>query len=105
MKIATVHEYDDMVLSLFQMDSGDVIERHKHPMIHTTGVARGATRVEIFYEDRTEEIEVRPGVKDFPFPPGVEHQITAIEDGTIVVNLSKILKPKEHGKPGIIASE
>lgn len=105
MKIPTAHEFEDMLLSLFQMDAGDKIDRHAHPFVHTTGVARGKTLVEIWYPEGKKEITFEPGMKDFPFPPDVDHQITAIEDGTIIVNLSKIAKPKEHGKPGVIISD
>jgi quercetin dioxygenase-like cupin family protein len=88
--ITTVHEWDGMLLSLFQMNAGEKIARHKHSHTHTTGVARGQTKVSIFYYDNPEITDVfnmRPGDRDFPFPANTPHEIEAIEDGTIVVNL------------------
>ena len=97
MKKITVHEWDGMLLSLFQMDAGDKIDRHSHPFVHTTGVARGSTRVTLFPAesvDRADRIMLMmPGMKDFPFPANVEHEIEALEDGTIIVNLSHSQTP------------
>lgn len=95
-KKITVHEWDGMLLSLFQMDAGDKIDRHSHPFVHTTGVARGLTKVTLFPADCDAHfIIMMPGMKDFPFPANVEHEIQALEDGTIIVNLSH-----SQGTPG-----
>jgi hypothetical protein len=96
MKKITVHEWDGMLLSLFQMDAGDKIERHSHPFQHTTGVARGSTKVTLF-DDTSDGISeswaMYPGEPDFPFPANVEHEIEALQDGTIIVNLSHSQTP------------
>jgi quercetin dioxygenase-like cupin family protein len=99
MKTITVHEWDGMLLSLFQMDAGDKIDRHSHPFVHTTGVGRGRTRVTLF-GDRGylhSSWEMKPGDSDFAFPQLVEHEIEALEDGTIIVNLSHTQTPE--GEP------
>jgi quercetin dioxygenase-like cupin family protein len=95
MKKITVHEWDGMLLSLFQLDAGDKIERHSHPFQHTTGVARGKTRVTVWYSKLgwVEEYVMKPGDKDFPFPANEEHEIEAMEDDTIIVNLSHSQTP------------
>jgi quercetin dioxygenase-like cupin family protein len=101
MKTTTVHQWDGILLSLFQMDAGDKIERHSHPFQHTTGVARGSTRVTLFDTPIEDAVFLMvPGYKDFAFPPNVEHEIEALEDGTIVVNLSHVADQGEPGKPG-----
>jgi quercetin dioxygenase-like cupin family protein len=92
MKKITVHEWDGMLLSLFQMDAGDKIEQHSHPFQHTTGVARGSTRVTLFGDVQVSTI-MHPGDRDFPFPANLEHEIEAMEDDTIIVNLSHSQTP------------
>jgi quercetin dioxygenase-like cupin family protein len=104
----TVHEYDGFLLSLFQMNAGDKIGRHQHSHVHTTGVARGRSQVSIFHsDDHTEVFEMLPGYRDVPFPADVEHEIIAMEDDTIVVNLSSLAHHPSKGpsQPGGIAME
>jgi quercetin dioxygenase-like cupin family protein len=93
MKKITVHEWDGMLLSLFQMDAGDKIERHSHPFQHTTGVARGRTKVTIFHLEDDEYYWMQPGTPEFAFPVNVEHEIEALLDDTIIVNLSHSQTP------------
>jgi quercetin dioxygenase-like cupin family protein len=94
----TVHEWDGFLLSLFQMDKGEKIARHQHNHVHTTSVARGKTEVEIYsvgiwgsgsYTEGEIFVMV-PGYRDRPFPPNIPHEIRALEDDTIVVNLTHL---------------
>lgn len=97
----TVHQFEDVVLSLFQMSAGAVIPRHNHAHTghtHSTGVARGSTEIEI-WSDPPQIFTMHVGDKDFVFDMTTDHEIRALEDDTIVVNLTKTPKPLERA-PG-----
>ena len=104
MKSVTVHHWSGIRADVWKLDTGDKIERHKHIFMHSTGVARGRTRVTLFGDHGYlhSSWEMNPGDQDSVFDPNIEHEIEAIEDGTIVVNLSHVTKPPlgESGKPG-----
>jgi|SRR5712691_9913386 len=103
----TVHQWDGFVLSLYQMKTGEKIARHKHPFVHTTGVARGSTKVTLF-GDRGElhsSLEMRPGDKDFAFPSDVQHEIEALEDDTIVANIHHLPSSGSAGTAGGLMME
>ena len=102
MATSTAHQFNDIVVSIFQLDAGEKIARHKHSHVHTTGVARGKTEVEIYRPKgaamgkpifESEILYFEPGVRDMPFPPDVEHEIRALVSGTIVVNISMVQNP------------
>jgi quercetin dioxygenase-like cupin family protein len=97
--ISTPHEWNGVVVSVFQMDAGEKIARHKHAHQHTHGVARGRTEVEI-YDEGGMVFEMVPGLRDFPFPAEVEHEIRALEDGTIVINIAFIENAPAAFAPG-----
>ncbi|SRR6266436_4634130 len=106
----TVHQWDGFVLSLYQLKAGEKIARHKHPFVHTTGVARGSTKVELFGGLLTVNylgyaFTMRPGDNDFPFPPDVEHEITALEDDTIVANIHRLPNSGTAGMDGGLLME
>ena len=108
MKKVTVHEWNGMRIDLWRMDAGDTIPRHSHPHVHTTEVAEGKTEVEIFRDEGGETFTMNPGDPNFAFQAGVEHEIRAIEDGTIVVNLAHSVErirssPGQKGDDGGIA--
>jgi quercetin dioxygenase-like cupin family protein len=99
----TVHQFESIQLSLFQLNKGDKIDRHKHDFVHTTSVAAGRTEVEIWGVAH-QVFEMRVGDRDHPFPPGQEHEIRALEDGTIVVNL-RLFEKVPDGQPGVVRFE
>ncbi len=104
----TVHQWDGFVLSLYQLKTGEKIARHKHPFVHTTGVARGKTRVTMFYSDdpiKIEEFSMLPGDNDFAFPSNVEHEIEALEDDTIVANIHRLPNSGSSGAAGGLMME
>ena len=100
MKTVTVHEWNGMRVDLWRMNAGDKIERHSHPFVHSTGVACGMTRVRLFGDHGYPHSswEVRPDDGEFAFPSNVEHEIEALEDGTIIVNMQF---PGLPGLPGL----
>ena len=93
MSKTTVHEWGGVLLTLFQLDAGEKVVRHNHKrqgITHTTGVAKGSTEVEI-WSDPPQKFQMLVGDRDYVFDMDTDHEITALEDGTIVVNLSHSL--------------
>src|SRR5712671_5165127 len=101
----TVHQWDGFVLSLYQMKTGERIARHKHPFVHTTGVARGSTRVRLFIEYLESSFVMSPGDKDFSFPENLEHEIEALEDDTIIANIHRVQNSGSAGTDGGLMME
>ena len=63
--------------------------RHQHPFVHTTFVAAGTSEVEVYrWPNSSEYFQMIPGQSRFELPPDIDHEIRALEDGTVVVNLS-----------------
>ena len=106
MKYVTVHHWDGIRADVWKLDRGDKIERHRHAFMHSTGVMQGRTKVTLFdlpgHDTFSVSWEMAPHDQDYAFTPELEHEIEAIEDGTIVVNLSHANKPPlgESGKAG-----
>ena len=102
MKYVTVHHWNGIRADVWKLDRGDKIERHRHAFMHSTGVAQGRTEVTLFAWETKHSFVMLPGNPDYAFEPEVEHEIVALEDGTIVVNLSNAVKPPlgEPGKAG-----
>jgi quercetin dioxygenase-like cupin family protein len=110
MKSVTVHHSLSIRADIWRLDRGDKIERHRHAFMHSTGVFQGRTKVTLFRPSvlgetvagGDESWEMTPGDRDFAFPPQIEHEIEAIEDGTIVVNMSHAIvrEPPPPSKPG-----
>jgi len=105
----TVHQWDGFVLSLYQLKAGEKIARHKHPFEHTTGVARGSTRVTLFGElangSVVNSFVMSPGNKDFAFPENLEHEIEALEDDTIIANIHRVQNSGSAGMDGGLMME
>jgi quercetin dioxygenase-like cupin family protein len=88
--ITSIHSYGGVTATVYVMNAGDKIPRHQHPTKHTTSVAAGHTEVEIWTPDDTKGW-LKPmwtGESAFELPPNLDHEIRALEDGTVVVNLS-----------------
>lgn len=67
--------------------AGAVIDGHKHNFDHTTYVAHGALRVEAIDDDGTVQRSVvkraSDGLNFLLIRAGVNHRITALEDGSV----------------------
>jgi hypothetical protein len=101
MKSVTVRHWEGLQGDVWRLDRGDKIERHKHAYRHSTGVVQGRTKVTLFKHEfgYPQSWEMDSGSHDYGFEPDMEHEIEALEDGTIVVNMSNnIMAPP--GKPG-----
>ncbi len=108
MKTVTVHEWNGMRVDLWRMDAGDKIERHSHPFVHTTGVAYGRTQVTIWrpnWEFDPDIFTMCPGDKDNAFEANIPHEIEALENGTIIVNMQFPGMTGKKGNDGGIASD
>jgi quercetin dioxygenase-like cupin family protein len=83
--ITSIHSYGGVTATVYVMQRGEKIPRHKHPTVHTTGVAAGKSEVELL-----DVATFAMVVGEVPqlLPPGIDHEIRALEDGTVVVNLS-----------------
>jgi len=105
MKTVTVHEWNGMRVDVWQMDSGDKIERHSHPFQHTTGVVCGKSMVTIFGDGASSSWIMRPGDKDYAFISDLEHEIEALQNGTIVINMQYPGLSGKKGNDGGIATD
>jgi quercetin dioxygenase-like cupin family protein len=101
--ISAPHQWNGVVASVFLMDKGDKIERHKHVHEHSTAVVRGQTKVSIWYPEGLVEFAMIPNGETARMPADFEHEIEATEDDTIVVNMHAIASPAFAGKDGGIA--
>jgi len=113
-KLVTVREWNGMRVDVWRMDAGDKIDRHSHPFVHSTGVVCGSTKISLFesvavdglFSGTVKDSRVMlPGDKDFAFPSNVEHEIEALEDGTIIVNMQFTGLPGRKGNDGGIATD
>jgi quercetin dioxygenase-like cupin family protein len=86
---ATTHTAFGVTATVYQLDKGEKIARHQHPFMHTTSVAAGRTEVEMWDENTPHPYLMRPGDPDFALPANIDHEIRAMEDGTIVVNIAE----------------
>ena len=77
-----------VIASVFVMNKGDKVARHQHPFTHTTGVIEGSTEVEIWNEAH-DKFQMTTTSNTFEFQPLIDHEITSLEDGTIIVNIQK----------------
>jgi len=91
------HQWEDVVQSLYYKDKGHKVPRHVHKnYVHTHYVVKGKSFVEMF-GDKPKSFTMKPGDAPFVFPIGVEHEITAEEDGSIFLHLMKSKPAPELG--------
>jgi quercetin dioxygenase-like cupin family protein len=81
------HRFDGKSATVYFLERGEKVKRHKHPGEHSTGVAVGRARVTV---DGSTPLEMAPGDEDFILPANLHHEIEALVDGTIVVNISNV---------------
>jgi len=106
MKTVTVHEWNGMRVDLCRMDAGDTIPRHSQPFVHSTGVACGSTQITIWrpnWEFDPGVFTMRSGDDDLAFAANISHEIKALEDGTIIVNMQFHGLQSKKGNDGGIA--
>lgn len=82
---ATIHAAHGVVVRVYCLDKDEKIHRHTDPFNHTTSVAAGRTQVWIDHSG--ESFDMEPHDPPETLPAFVEHEIIALEDGTVVVNI------------------
>ncbi len=70
--------------TIYYLDRGEQVPRHRHAIEHLTMVIVGQSGVQIF--DGREPLEMTADDAPLVLPAGVDHVITALDDGTIVLN-------------------
>lgn len=100
----TDHVWNGVRASVYQMNAGDKIVRHRHSVDHTTHVIRGLAQVDIFGSGARQwgsrrmlpveisgssagSVLLSPEGGAIVLPKDIDHEITARSDDTIVVNL------------------
>jgi len=85
------HTHDECTISVFYMDAGDKIPRHRHPHTHSTTCIRGRIEVEIWYVDQPHFLcEMEDSMEiGMSLPADIDHEIRALENNTIVINLRR----------------
>ena len=96
----TTHRWGDVVASVFQLNDRERIPKHQHPYEHSTCVVRGSSNVCVWYPDGLVEFEMRPGDSYATMPADIEHEITAIENDTIIINMHTLTAPAAPGTAG-----
>lgn len=77
--------YGGVSATCYFLDKGEKISRHQHGVPHSTSVIRGRSAVDIFDGRETLEMDRHSALE--VLPPYIDHEITALEDGTIIVNM------------------
>jgi hypothetical protein len=85
--ITTIHSYGGVTATVYVMNKGEKIPRHQHPFPHTTGVAAGQSAVEM-YGNTPFLGEMIVGDIPLVLPKNIDHEIRALVDGTVVVNMT-----------------
>jgi quercetin dioxygenase-like cupin family protein len=78
------HSWQGVTATVYHLNKGEKIPRHRHNVAHTTAVLAGRTEAEIFDRMMTEMDPSDPGLI---LPEGIDHEIRALENGTIVMNM------------------
>jgi quercetin dioxygenase-like cupin family protein len=90
--ITTTHSYGGVTATVYVMQKGEKIPRHQHTFAHTTSVAAGKSEVEIYGNLPANVLggtfQMLPGDPLYELPANLDHEIRALTDGTMVVNLS-----------------
>ena len=81
---ASYHAGCGVVVRVYTLDKNEKIAKHQDPFQHTTSVARGRTEVEV-YGRGTFEMRMRDAPRNLP--ADIDHEIRALEDDTIVINI------------------
>lgn len=79
-----VTRFQGTIAQTYFMDKGDKIPKHFHNLPHTCTLLQGSVEIEI-YDGRLFTMEV--GATE-ELPPVIPHEIRALVDNTMVVNVS-----------------
>jgi len=103
--ITSIHSYGGVTATVYVMQKGEKIPLHQHTYKHTTSVAAGSTEVEMWTPDDTKGWlkPMWPDESPFELPANIDHEIRALVDGTVVVNMAvggpQTVANATHGEP------
>jgi hypothetical protein len=84
----TSHTWNGVTATVYYLDKGEKVPRHRHDVDHTTSVLRGSADVVVYGGEASAKLMRRVwGVPLEVLPANLDHEITAMEDGTIVMNM------------------
>jgi quercetin dioxygenase-like cupin family protein len=83
--LATVHRFNDAIVTVYYLGRGEKIDWHVHPFEHTTSCSRGRTIVRV--EGDPPRI-MTPKDGDFILPAKRRHEVEGAEDDTIAIHIS-----------------
>ena len=82
--LSSCHVAYGVNVRVYLLDKGEKIKKHRDPFMHTTSVASGSTEVEI-HGQKIFEVRARENPREIP--ANTDHEIRALEDGTVVINI------------------
>jgi len=87
MTTAMVHQWADVAATVYYADKGEIVApRHNHgDYEHTTACLAGRSLVSIF-DGRPARI-MSPADGSIALPGHIDHEVSALEDGTIVMHM------------------
>ena len=86
--ISSIHSYGGVTATVYVMNAGEKIPRHQHAFAHTTSVATGETMITVWDDGPRNIKKMKVGDREFELLALVDHEISALVDGTVVVNLA-----------------
>lgn len=94
-----VIRWKDVALGLYFMDAGGIIAMHQHTWEHTICLLAGEGEIEIAGSGIT-KMEM---AKNYVLPANIDHEIRALQNGTIMVGMTddrSLGKPAQKGRDG-----
>lgn len=73
-------DYKGIRIIIYHAAAGETADWHDHTFDHGHVVISGRTRIDVRNGD---SVEMTPGMKNMDLKKGVEHCITALDDGTV----------------------
>ncbi|SRR5229473_933087 len=87
--ITSLHSYGGVTATVYVMNAGEKIPRHQHTFAHTTSVAAGETMITVWDDGPRNIKQMKVGDREFELLALVDHEISALVDGTVVVNMAQ----------------
>lgn len=88
----TNHIWNHTFVAIFYLEPGEKISRHRHDFNHTTAVIAGRTEVVVWDNawdsNAPRVVEMTPQDVDYLLPGDCDHEVRALDPGTIVMHMS-----------------
>jgi len=79
------YTWGGVAATVYYLNRGEKVDRHQHPIEHTTVPLVGQSLVDI--DDGRALTIMKPGDPNLTLPANVDHEIMAVDDGTVVMNM------------------